>query len=195
MSSKVSIINQALIELGDDTILSLDDDSARALIAREVYDDCVDEVLTVYPWNFAIERQSLGRLDETPEYGYDYTFQLPTNPYCLRVLEIEDENSYGNNEWVSADYKIEGRKLLYNEETVKIKYIKRVEDTTEFSPLFKSALKYYIAYKLAFYITTSNKIREDMYRLYTMTIREAKNKDAKEGTPNQRKVSTWITVR
>ena len=89
MATEVSICSNALRRLGDDPITSLTDDSERARLCNAFYEDARDACLRSHPWNFAITRASLTQLSDSPVYGYDYQFALPTDPYCLRVLAME----------------------------------------------------------------------------------------------------------
>ena len=72
MASKsyVSIANLALISLGADTIMSLDEDSKPARLINNIYEFIRDEVLRSHPWNFAIRWASLAQLSETPTNEY-----------------------------------------------------------------------------------------------------------------------------
>ena len=72
-----------------------------------------DEVAREIPWAEFIRRATLGLEVATPEYEYAYQFTLPTDPYCLRVLDI-DEETQGFNNW-----RVEGRKLLAHINQVK----------------------------------------------------------------------------
>jgi hypothetical protein len=89
MATEVSICANALRRLGDDPITSLTDDTERARLCNAFYTDARDAVLRSHPFNFSITRTTLAQLSDTPAYGYDYQYALPTDPYCLRVLEME----------------------------------------------------------------------------------------------------------
>ena len=89
MATEVSICANALRRLGDDPITSLTDDTERARLCNAFYTDARDAVLRSHPWNFAITRTSLAKLSDAPAYGFNYQYSLPTDPYCLRVLEME----------------------------------------------------------------------------------------------------------
>ena len=89
MATDVSICSNALRRLGDSPITSLTDDTERARLCNSFFTDARDTVLRTHPWNFSITRASLAQLSEAPAYGFSYMYALPTNPYCLRVLEME----------------------------------------------------------------------------------------------------------
>jgi hypothetical protein len=89
MATEVSICANALRRLGDSPIVSLTDDTERARLCNAFYSEARDDVLRSHPWNFSITRQQLSQLSATPLYQYSYQYALPTDPFCLRVLEME----------------------------------------------------------------------------------------------------------
>ena len=89
MATEVSICSNALRKLGDDPITSLTEDTERARLCNAFYESSRDSLLRSHPWNFAITRATLAKLSSTPAYGFAYQYALPTDPYCLRVLEME----------------------------------------------------------------------------------------------------------
>lgn len=114
-SSPVEICNSALLKLGAERINALSENNKRARLCNERFDALRKEVLRAHPWNFAIRRANLARLSTTPEYEYNFEYQLPTD--CLRVLETEADKDNPSGDILGnsyTKYKIEGRKLLTN---------------------------------------------------------------------------------
>ena len=177
MATEVSICSNALRRLGDDPITSLTDDTERARLCNAFYADARDACLRSHPWNFAITRASLAQLSATPVYGFDYQFALPTDPFCLRVLAMEFEDYVFKVENLST----QGRVLLTDQETAKIIYIARVTDTTLFDSLFVDTLVAKLAADLAYPVTNSLKVQEQMYRLFQLNLSEARSIDGQEG--------------
>tara|TARA_R100000655_G_scaffold75773_1_gene114676 strand:- start:2928 stop:3506 length:579 start_codon:yes stop_codon:yes gene_type:complete len=177
MATEVSICSNALRRLGDDPITSLTDDTERARLCNSFYADARDACLRSHPWNFAITRASLAQLSATPVYGFDYQFALPTDPFCLRVLAMEFEDYVFKVENLST----QGRVLLTDQETAKIIYIARVTDTTLFDSLFVDTLVAKLAADLAYPVTNSLKVQEQMYKLFQLKLSEARSIDGQEG--------------
>jgi hypothetical protein len=169
MASKVQIVNMALTQLGSNRITNITEDTEQARKANAVYDLVRDEVMAAHPWNFAITRDSLAQLSDTPEYGYDYQYQIPSD--CLRVIDEEDYDT---------DFTIEGDKLLCNESSVNIRYIKRITDTTKYSPGFIIALSARLAAELAYPIAQSRTLAEQLFQVYLDKLKIAKSQDAQE---------------
>lgn len=172
MASTVSICNMALTALGAARITDITEDSENARRLNAIYQDIKDEVLMSHPWNFAIKRATLAALSAVPEWEYDAQFQLPSD--CIRVLNTDDD---------SLEYKIEGRVIVTNGTSLKIRYIARIDDPAQFSPGFVTALAERLAAELAYPVTSSTSLRESMLKTYQLKHSFAKAFDGQEGSP------------
>ena len=68
ITSPVEICNSALIKVGAGRILSLNDDSERALLMKEQYPKLRDDLIFAHPWNFATKRETLAASVTPPLY-------------------------------------------------------------------------------------------------------------------------------
>ena len=177
MATEVSICSNALRKLGDDPITSLTDNTERARLCNGLYEPARDAILRSHPWNFAITRTSLARLSNTPAYGFSYQYALPTDPYCLRVLEMEYQDYIFKVEHLAGT----GRVLLTDESTAKILYIGKIIDTAQFDSLFVDTLTAKLALDLAYPITNSVKVQENMFKILQQKLSEARSVDGQEG--------------
>ena len=177
MATEVSICSNALRRLGDDPITSLTDDTERARLCNAFYVPARDLVLRSHPWNFAVTRATLAQLSDTPAYEYSYQYALPNDPYCLRVLEMQ----YKDYIFKIEHYASQGRVLLTNESTAKILYIARITDTAQFDSMFVDVLTAKLAVDLAYPVTNSVKLQEQMQRLFQQKLSEARSVDGQEG--------------
>ena len=109
MAGAVDICNIALTNLGEQKIVSLDENNERARLCKLRFDDVRDSVLRLHPWNCVTARTVLTRDTETPSWGYTYQYSLPND--CIRVLSIHD---------ATIAYRIEGSKLHTDSGTIKI---------------------------------------------------------------------------
>ena len=179
MTSKVEIFNKALYLLGKSRVDSPTEDNENARVLASIYDSCLDELLVTMPWNFAVTRQTLtvitGAVNLSP---FDYVYQLPQLPYCLRVLSINND--------VQDNYIIEGRYLYTDELSVNVSYIGRITDPQQFSPEFVKSLSLLMASESANALTGSSSTGENLYGLYQRHISQAATANANEGylTPN-----------
>tara|TARA_R100001163_G_scaffold2664_3_gene4130 strand:+ start:81 stop:659 length:579 start_codon:yes stop_codon:yes gene_type:complete len=177
MATEVSICSNALRKLGDDPITSLTEDTERARLCNAFYESSRDSLLRSHPWNFAITRATLAQLSTTPAYGFAYQYALPTDPYCLRVLEMEYQDYIFKIENLATV----GRVLLSDESTAKILYVGRITDTALFDSLFVDTLTAHLALKLAYPITNSVTLQAQMQKLYQLKLSEARSVDGQEG--------------
>lgn len=173
--SAVSICNMAISKFGAEPILALTEDSQNARACNRVYEQARDNLLRTHPWNFAVNRATLAMLSAAPAYGYDHAYQLPSNPYCLRVLELHEERDEG------YDWHIEGRTLVTDADTARIKYIARITDPTWFDAGFVDVLVLRIAAETAIPITGEASIAKAMVSTYQDALAEAIGEDAIEG--------------
>jgi hypothetical protein len=197
MPSVVDICNEAMDLLGAATITSLTENSKEARLCNRRFETVRDVVLRSHPWNIAITRKSLPKDSEAPAFGFLYQYTLPTDPYCLRLLSFWNSNV--NNEIAAYDsqimYKVEGRKILSNEDTCKIVYVGRIEDTESYDSMLSSTIASALAAETAYAITGSSNIAQLMEQRYQQKMREARSADAMEGMPDQIQADDFINVR
>ena len=186
-TSEVAIVNNALGMLGDKPIVALDESSDRASLASRLYATIRDSVLRAYPWNFAIRRVALAQSADVPSWEYKYQYALPSNPYCLKVLEtnIDDTDAW----------RIEGRFLLTDAKAVKIRYIAKIEDPVQFDDLFTEAFTAKLALEMAYALTSNKSLTDSLYQLYKEKLKEARATDASENSSRTTQTSTLTDVR
>ena len=191
MATEVSICSNALRRLGDSPITTLSDNTERARLCNAFYGDARDAVLRSHPWNFAITRATLAQLSSTPAYGYSYQYALPTDPYCLRVLEME----YSDYKFKIENSATEGRVLLTDESEAKILYIAKVTDPTKFDAMFTDTLTAKLAVDLAYPVTNSVQFQAQMQKLYQLKLSEARSIDGQEGFIDELVSNTFTDFR
>lgn len=184
MASIVGICNNALAKLGEDVIISLTENSKAARTCNLLFESIRDALLRSHPWNFAIRRVELAQLTTTPVFEWSYEYQLPTD--CLRALMLEEDD---------IEFKIEGRKLLTDNDTAKLKYIARVEDPNEYDTLFAELLSARLAAEMAPILSDSTTLAQLMWELYQQKLKETRSMDAQEGSPENITANTWVESR
>lgn len=183
--TEVLICNIALSKIRAERINSFADESEEAIACNLYYEPVRDEVLRSHPWPCAKDQRTLAPLSSEPEDpSFRYQYQLPTNPYCLRVLSMLSAPT--------AKYKIIGRKLLTSESVVTIEYIKRVINPADFDALLVKAIAYRLAADLAIDITNSKDMEILMLRLYESQLRRASGIASLEGEPIEPEDTSWV---
>jgi len=200
MASTVDIANFALNNLGASNITSLDENSKAARVVNQRYESVRDAVFRAHPWNCLINRASLAQETTTPAFGYTYQYALPTDPFCLRVLEFSNgtlsypQDNITNNTGGPV-FVIEGRKLLTDEGTAQIKYIGRVTDTQLYDASLTEALAAKLAAEICYAITGSTSMVQIQTSLYEAKVNEARFNDATEGATQRLEASDFIESR
>lgn len=192
MSDWTDIANLALVELGksDPRITSLDDDNGkRARALKSVYLEVTDAVTRAHPWNCAMARAKLAADADAPAFGFDYQYTLPTDPWCLRVWEIDNDPK--------AKFKVEGRKLLTNRTApLPILFIKQVRDPGLFDADLVTCLATRWAAAAAFEITGRTSLADKLYNKYLTQLPTTKSVDGQEdGREDDPFESEWIEAR
>jgi hypothetical protein len=146
------ICNMALGRLGANTIDSFEDDTdtqPEAIQCRIHYAQTRDELIRSHWWRMARARATLSQnaayTADTTTFEWTYAYDLPTD--FLRMKKPFENTVPGNLE-LRYSYSLEGKQILSNESTMKIRYIKRVTDPTDFDPLFVKVFVIELALKM-----------------------------------------------
>lgn len=129
MASKVSIFNLALYKLKVGRIVN----PSQSVELTDIYEDERDIVLAAHPWNFAKFWVQVAKDTSTDNWQYAYAYNLPSDPWCLRVSFLEND---------AAKFEVGGNRKLFTDESSPLKfcYIGRVTDESRFSPGFVDTL-------------------------------------------------------
>lgn len=203
MASQTAICNRALTKLGHTRILSIADDVKAARELNSMWEHVLDAELRRNVWNFAVARTSLAALGAAPAWGFTYQYQLPSD--CIRLLQVGEYYVIpGLSDYRSMPelpYQVEsssdGTKVIVTDYTapLKIRYVKRVEDTQQFDALFVEALASRLAYECCEAITQSSTKKGEAWEDYKVALREAKLADAIENPPEPLPDDSWLLAR
>jgi hypothetical protein len=185
ITSEVQICNNALIEVGAQTISALSDTTERARICNEQYFKIRNELLYAHPWNFALKRAELASTVTEPEFEWDTEFTLPSD--CLRVLDTDL--------YKDMDYQIEGRFLYANTDAIKIKYIAEIADVTKFTPGFAECLSLKLAASICYRLTQNATLKESIEAKFERRLKVVRTFDAQEGVGSRIYADSWLNSR
>ena len=172
MASEVDIINSALNMIGATNITSRTEDSKAARVTNQRYDFVRDAVFRAHPWHCLVKRRELAADTTDPVMEFDNAYQLPAD--CLRVLR---------DQYHDTVFRVEGRRIVTDESTIKIIYIARITDPNEYDALLMECISARLAAACAFALTASRTLAADMFALYEAKLSEARFINAGEGTP------------
>jgi hypothetical protein len=194
MTSEVGICNLALSHLGQGAISSLDENSTEAELCKLAYPVARDASLRDHPWNFAMRREALALLAETPPPGWTLVYQYP--PDCLAARYILPEIGCGKPPFeVALGGSGHIRVILCNEPQAWLAYTARVTDTTVFDPLFVQLVTVRLAADLAQPLTGEAAKQQGLLRLYEGLLQTARASDANEGIGAPKGPGAFVTAR
>lgn len=182
--SQVSICNSALIKVGAERISAITEDNKRAKILAAVWDQTRDSILRAHKWNFATKRVTLAPTSDTPEWGYDYEYDLPND--LLRLLEPDPD---------TIEFVVEGRKILTDEDSLDVLYIYRHEDESDWDACFAEAMAWGLAAEIAYNLTQSSTLSQLCDQKYQKVIAEARWADSTEGSGLSLEADDWTESR
>lgn len=181
--TSVQLCNIALLRVGGTRISSLNDQSENAIIANIVYDIVYENVLAKYKWQCSTLRVKLAQLNDSPVYEFNYQYQLPTSPKCLRIFSI----------YPKADYKVENGKLLCNLNEVYIRYAARITEA-ELSAHVALVISARLAIEFANRIAQDSGLKAQLWSEYRMFEREAKDIDGIGSEQDEEGEESWINA-
>ena len=192
--SETKICNAALAKIGAKRINNIDTDtSPEAIQCRTHYEMTRDALIRSHWWRFASARKTLAEDVEDPTGDeWDNQFILPND--FLRMKSIY-ENRFSNENYRS--YALEGQRLLTNESTMEIRYIKKVTDVTEFDPLFVEVLVLQLALKLIPALAkTDTRLKESVKDDLKLLMPSVRALDSQEtNTVGRYELETWNDAR
>jgi hypothetical protein len=190
--SQVQVFNLALIKLGQDICISIDDDVEAVRKMRAVWEFSRDAVLAEHPWKFAILRAELAALAAEPEFGWSLQYALPEP--CLKVVQVGDDWVFYTVDYQS--FELEGGRILTDiAAPLQVRYVQRVENTGLWPVLFAEAVAMKLAANTAKKITGSRQDAEDALGWYELAIRKAKRHSAIERPPQRQIEGAFLASR
>lgn len=151
MASETELCNMALGRISAKRINDIGDATdtkPEAIQCRLHYAQTRDALLRSHWWRFASHRKKLSEDTDIPvaeDFEWSHWFDLPND--FLRLKSIyEDNNTPDRSTFYSYD--IEGTKILTNETSVYIRYIRRITDVAKFESLFIEVLVLTLALKM-----------------------------------------------
>lgn len=198
MASQVEIVNRALFKIGANPITSITDNSQAARVMGGLWDTVRKSELTKRFWNFALARTSLPALAATPDWGFDFQYELPVD--LLKMVQVNDVFiAPGLQDYRDQDdspYSIEGHQLLTDfGAPLKVRYVKDVTDPALFDPLFCEVIASKLAYEGCYAILQSRDGQRQAMEDYKEALRQAGLANAIAKPPQGMLDDSWVLGR
>lgn len=195
------IANLALLRLGEKPITQLEENPACAAF----YPLVRDVALSWCKWTFAMVRQRLPRLDDTPASDFRYYYVLPTQPYCLRVVDVGMHNTnqttglrpfrsdvpYQREVYVPPTMPDVQRMVIATDaEEVTMRYIGRTGEHV-WMPIFHEVVALWLAKSICQHITGRAALTENLQKELLIVVDRAVTIDGHQDTPDE---FVWDTL-
>lgn len=185
-TSVIEICNNALLDLGEDAIMSLGDNSKAAGLCNHRWPAVRDAVLRAHPWNCAMTQAELAAGTTAPLWKWEYKYTLPAD--FLRIVQI-----VGLDSTDVADWEIQGSTIFCNEAApIYISYVRRENDPKKFDALLVEAFSSRLAATLAYPLSGSTSLAQSYWTVYQEKLAEARGVDAREGVPESVTPTNWL---
>ena len=178
MASVVNMCNSALNLLGASTIAALTDDTKNARLCNQRYEPIRNRVFRSHAWNCLHKRVQLAQNSTAPIVEYDHAYALPSD--CLRVLKIHN----GTTDSIASalDYKLEGRNIVTDIDTVFVIYIALDTDPNNYDTYLRESISHQLAADLCYAITNNATLANQYMTRADERLREARFIDATENS-------------
>ena len=178
MASVVNMCNSALNLLGASTIAALTDDTKNARLCNQRYEPVRNRVFRSHAWNCLHKRVQLAQNSTAPIVEYDHAYALPSD--CLRVLKIHN----GTTDSIAAalDYKLEGRNIVTDIDTIFLIYIALDTDPNNYDTYLRESISHQLAADLCYAITNNATLANQYMTRADERLREARFIDATENS-------------
>lgn len=191
--SHIDLINSALISIGQEPIVALEDAEymSPVVVAVKHKTDLVRrELLRSNDWNCARVTAKLAKVAlENNHTGWEHVYQLPADPECLRVVQISvdggqtyvDLDDYYNHNRGPREalFDIDGDQILSNSPELYIKYTADI-DPAKFDAVLAPAFVAMLAAELSYCLPASVSLSEHMTKIARQKLKSAKSLNARE---------------
>jgi hypothetical protein len=189
MASKIEICNLALVKLGANPIVSLEDGTKSATTLGKVYDALLDAEIASHPWTFAKARAQLPASTTAPAFTWRYKYPKPAG--FLKMIEVgQDWVYYATN--CGALFELEGGDILTDQGSpLKIRYVQRVTNAGLYPALFVTSFACRLAAEVCETLTQSVSKRQAAWDERKEAIREARRSNDIELPPQAGPAQSW----
>lgn len=153
MLTKIDICSMALLKIGEKPILSFNEDTANAQLARTLFDPATDALLSQHPWRFAQKKYELAKTT-------DGDFLLPTE--VLRVLSCS-----------ATRYEVSGSRVKAPADKIILSAVSRI-GAENYPAYFASVAATKLAMEFCMPLTDNQAAFNNLAALFDSELRAAK---------------------
>jgi hypothetical protein len=186
--SKFDICNKALVLVGANIISSFTQNSTESIVANQLYESTLEDLLTRCRWRFATKQVQLSKNTDNPDARYESSYALPSDAFMIHTVTVSDNviiyDRYGQNiftnttssDIVIADYTFQPSESI-------------------FPPYFKQALVFELASLFAGSIVRNDQLSIMYEARASRQLSVAKSIDAQAQTTKRVDVNRFRNTR
>lgn len=187
--SIVGICNAALIELGEDLITSLTDNSKAAILCNLKYDQCRREMLRRYPWTCAKAYTNLAASTTPPPFKWRNAFPQPAD--YIRLFDVDDGLHDNSPSWEFV-----GGQIYSDEDApLPLQYVFDLQDPTRFDAGLARCIALHLAETLCEPLTQSDAKLAGIQKKLAEALPDAQTTDAQSDGPRVLEDDVWLRSR
>ena len=186
MATKIEMISNALILIGDKPLNDLDEPGYKATVANNLYDNIVLKELGAHRWGFARRKAQVSEVVTTlPDDEWSHVYQLPSD--LITLIKVRPN---------PFDYKVFGSQIYtrVSADPVTVDYIANVTET-EWPPHFVKMIEYALAKDYALPIRDSAASKQQMQAEYIEAAKNARYIDSQQHTQTSIQHRPFETIR
>lgn len=163
MPSVIDTCNEALAEIGAGSITSLDEGSVEARECARFYPTALADLIETHDWGFAKRRTNLARIVNDRQQEWMYAFARPSGIGSLIAILPSEERLI--EQFGPLRYAEEAGVIYTNVARPILEYTSQTIDPGAMPALFRRALVYELAARLAMPVVKDRQVKGDMIQL------------------------------
>lgn len=185
MTSAVGICSNALLQLGDQPIASLTENTDRARLCNNLWPMVRDAILR-RSWACTRESVMLAPEATAPAFDWGYSFLIPGD--AMRVLQVGERGQ-------RPAYEMRGRRILCDQASLPVVYQRRDVDPVQWDGAMVDAACAEMAARLAYPITQSGSMAQLKRAEADKAMRDALAMSGQDNPPEDWADSPFIEAR
>lgn len=184
----IDICSRALVLIGSTPITSFSDGTTESIVANNLYEDTVRDLISRNRWRFASGQAQLARRTDVPDAKWDAAYQLPSDMLLLHDVTVNghpiDYDRYQNLVYCDADAA----------DVVIADYTFRAEEDL-WPPYFVTCVELTLASLFAYSVANQIQTADYMEKKALRQMAMARNIDSQSQTTRKLDLSRFETAR
>lgn len=197
--SKIGLYNKALLAVGAQRAASVDSADPNVTSLNDIFDPCLQEVISEHTWSFAIQTVTLQTLTLATNLpvmndGISTAYGLPAD--FIEVYLLSQPCQYRIEQLNSPYVTSPTQAMLSNVSTLSgMKYIFNNTDPTTWTPKFYDAVARRLAMEICPKVSKAPGLLDKIYAGYNKALLSAISSDSQGSSQDQSQADEWFIAR